>query len=373
MKNSISHLPLILLLLCICTSGINAQNRYNTDLLERMAEALSQKQIIMQWEEGEHDDKLSYRGKPLTVIIADGEVQHIGYRLFNAEERRKMPSPVYNFIERYALALDLPLKREKTDTRQIAEDHISFSTGTFSSLFGTKQDLAIEMHDGRDYTVSWKEQGKTSCCMNFPADYTLLHGSEMMENERRLSSQILRHKVRNDSVAPVVTRKQLMPTWQNNYFILSGESYYMDQLNTNLYYERISEREDAFRLVYNERYPLESLANLFTTTWIPNSFILGITLCKYGHSKESFEVPLTQWTDYCLKQGCKPYFGVISYDGETATCSLIMRNEACGYNHILKASMPMEQFPERRGLITARLYAYVPTYNIKYLFEEFGL
>lgn len=373
MKRSDSFLPSILLLLYFCTLGVNAQNRFNTDLLEQMAEAMSQKQNIAQWEEGEYYGKLHYQGKPLTVTIADGEVKHIGYTLFNKEERLEMPSPVYDFIERYALAINLPLKREKTVARQIAEDHISFNAGTFSSLFGSKKDLNIMMQDERNYTVSWNRQGETSCSMNFPADYALLHGSEMIENERRLSGQILRHKVRSDSVLPVVIREQLMPTWQNNYFILSGQSYYIDKLNTNLYYERTSDRGDEFQLVYNEKYPLESLANLFTTTWVPNSFTLDVTLCKYGNSKESFQVPLTQWTDYCLQQGCKPYFGVISYDGQTAVCSIIMRNAPCGYNHILKASIPMNQFMERKGLITARLFAYVPTYNIKYLFEEFGL
>lgn len=358
-------------------SGLSAQVSYNTDLLERMAKTMQLSDQIESLGEGAHYAVLQYQGHPLTVIVRNGEVRHIGFQIFNPDIRNQWSSPVYDFIERYALEIQLPHISPKTAERQIAEDGIRFSAGTFSTLLelpqGTEVDVTIDRHDGRNYSVSWRRKETTLCSIHFANNYELMHGSGMIENERRLPTQIKRYNENESTLSPdTVSREQLIPTWQDNYFIYPGQSYYTDRLNTNRYYERTGEDKEEFRLVYNEKYPLESLANLFTTRSIENDFTIDFSLRKYGGDAETIKVPLKQWTGYSLSEGCVPYFGLISYDGEEAICSVIWRNEENGYNHLTKIYVPVEILRQRTGEIKGKLVSYIPTYNIKNLFEELG-
>lgn len=71
-----------------------------------------------------------------------------------------------------------------------------------------------------------------------------------------------------------------------------------------------------------------------------------------------------------MRQGCTPYFGVISFEGTLAVCELLMRNANEGYCHVMKVTCDVEQLLDKKGNITARLTSYVPTFKIKNLFKE---
>lgn len=371
MKNNRLHTSLIAMLLCTMAGTLVARNGYRTDLLARMASSMQIASRLDTLEEGMHWRWETYKGKAVTVIVKDHQVEHIGYALFTPGQRMAFPSPVYNFLERYTLEMDVPLKREKSPARQIAEDGIAFEKGAFSSLHALLNDttcrINITNENGKRYIVRLEKGNTEFCHMHFPVSYDLLQGTAMLENERRLKEEITRsslHKIKQT----VVSRKELLPTWQSNYFILPGESYYTDELNTNRYYEQ-SEKGD-FRLVYHSKYPLESLANLLTTTEIDNQFIIDILLKKYGYKEEMINVPLERWITFCLDSGCTPYFGVISYDGNFAVCEVVMRNVAWGYNHVMKITFDVSQLEDRKGIIQARLNSYIPSSKIKYLFDE---
>lgn len=370
MKRYGLHVCLMLFFLGVINPDAPAQHEFRTDLLARMAASM-QISSLDTLQEGIHWQSLSYKGDPVTVIVRNHRIEHIGYALFTPFQRSALPAPVCNLLERYALEINLPLKREKSTVRQIAEDGISFEKGTFSFfrelIKDTTYQVTVENRNGKQYAVSWHKAGTVCCSVQFPVDFGLLNGSEMLENERRIGKEIEQTPATSGNPARV-SRDQLLPTWQTNYFILPGESYYTDELNTNRYYEQ--DKEGEFRLVYHSRYPLESLANLLTTTEIENQFILDIRLKKYGCTEETISVPLSRWTGFCLDNGCKPFFGVISYDGNLAVCELIMRNTQQGYNHILKVTFDIRQLENKKGVIQARLNSYVPASKIKYLFDE---
>lgn len=371
MKNNRLYTGLIAMLLCTMAGNLVARNGYRTDLLARMASSMQIASRLDTLKEGVHWRWETYKGKAVTVIVKDRQVEHIGYALFTPEQRMTFPSPVYNFLERYMLEMDVPLKREKSLARQIAEDGISFEKGTFSSLHALLNDTACRINitneNGKRYIVRLEKGNTVFCHMQFPVSYDLLQGTAMLENERRLKQEITSSSL-HERKKTVVSRKELLPTWQSNYFILPGESYYTDELNTNRYYEQ--DEKGDFRLVYHAKYPLESLANLLTTTEIDNQFIIDILLKKYGYKEEMINVPLDQWIMFCLDSGCTPYFGVISYDGNFAVCEVVMRNVAWGYNHVMKVTFDVSQLESRKGIIQARLNSYIPSSKIKYLFDE---
>lgn len=370
MENRWLYTCFIFLLLWGGHSDLAAQNSYQTDLLGRMATSLQLTSQFNTLKDGVYWKHFSFSGKPITVIVQNRRIEHIGYALFTPYQRSVISSPVFNFLERYSLEVDLTMNREKTVVKQIAEDDISFEKGTFSFFQTLLKDTTFVLNiknNGKRYTVNWHKNDVLHCSVNFPMDFDLLNGSEMLENERRIKTDIWTYPLQK--VVPMnVSLDKLQSTWQNNYFILPGESYYIDELNTNRYYEQSPKGE--FRLVYHSKYPLESLANLLTTQEIENEFTMNIRLKKYGFQEELISVPLNRWTNYCLMIGCRPFFGVISYEGNLAVCELVMRNVDQGYNHIMKITFDTSQLDARKGVIQARLNCYVPSSKIEYLFDE---
>lgn len=371
MKRKLCHIGLLLVFFLTNTFVLVAKNRYQTDVLTNMAGLLQLSSQLDTLKDGCHISAFFYKKHPLTVCVQNGSICHIGYALFTSEQRNALKSPVYNFLERYALAADLPLERKKTITKQLAEDDVNFTKGSISIITKMIGDtllrLTIENLNNKRYKVSWYDKDTLFCSVDFPIGYDLLHGTEMKENEKRIVEDILYTPLPVVRSLPV-KREQLHSTWQPNYFILPGESYYIDQLNSNRYYEKLNNGQ--FRLIFNQRYPLESLANLLTTVELENEFQVSVRLKKYDFNEDNFSVPLRQFISYFLQRGCVPYFGVISYEKTIAACQLVMYNVDEGYCHTMKITFDVERLSDKKGEMTVRLNSYIPTSKINYLFEE---
>ena len=371
MRKKLCFIGLLLTILWGNTSMMIAKNRYQTDILINMAELLRLSSQLDTLKNGCYQSKFFYDKRPLTICVQNGSICHIGYMLFSDQQRKALKSPVYNFLERYALAADLPLKRTKTVAKQLVEDDINFTKGTLSfmtKLIGdTTLNLTIENLNNKRYKVSWYKQDALYCAVDFPIGYDLLYGTEMMENEKRIVEDILYTPL--PAMQPLsVKREQLLSTWQSNYFILPGDTYYVDQLNSNRYYEKLDDGQ--FKLIFNRRYPLESLANLLTTVELANEFQVAVRLKKYDFNEDNFNTSLSQFISYFLHRGCVPYFGVISYEQTTAVCQLVMRNVDEGYCHAMKVTFDVEQLIDKKGKVTIRLNSFIPISKINYLFEE---
>lgn len=365
------HTCLLLFSLLAINNSLIASNDYKTDLLARMAASMNITSQLSSLANGEYYKQFTYQGQPVTVIVRNNSIEHIGHSLFTPYQRSLLKAPICNFIERFSLEIAVPLEREKSIEKHIAESGVSFDKGTFSSfchLFNdTTYQVSIENKDDKNYLVQWQKNNQTYCAIKFPIDYDLLNGSEMLENERRLAGEILKTSAAcSNSVA--ATPDELSATWQKNYFIQQGQSYYSNELNTNKYFEQ--DDTGGYNLVYTSKYPLESLANLLTSSAIDNQFVMDIRLKKYGLTEDAISVPLNSWINFCLNTGCTPYVGVINYDGNFATCELLMRNADLGYNHVMKLTFDITQLEDRKGIIEARLNSYVPSSKIKYLFDE---
>lgn len=358
-----------LILLSGVLSDITAAIRYKTDLLQRMAAEMQIEKTIDSLGDGDHYGILFFKSKPLTISMREGVVMHIGYRIFREELRIINPTPVYDFLERYFLELDLPYQRPKTIDKQIKEDEILFTIGSINMLCDlySVPEINITRHGIRGWSVNWRDNGEIVCEIHFKNHYELLNGSEMEENERRLIENLANHHVK-DTIPISVSIDQLATTWLENYFILLGESYYTDNMTSNMYYRR--ESKDKFSLLYTDILPVESLANIFTSTQIQNDFNLNIKYVRHNLQRDIINVPLNVWTDYCLQEGCQPFFGVISQNESFINCLIIMKNELMGYIHTLKVEFPIEILNAKAGDVSARLVSYIPVSKIFNLFEE---
>lgn len=152
---------------------------YRSDLLERMGKALGEENLVS-LPDGEHTAALTFMNTPVTIIRERGVIEHIGYSFFSTQERLLTGPVVCDFLERYALEADLPVKREKSLDTQLLEDGVIFSQGSLASLKtlcpGGHGILEIHNISHSRYIFKWQD-GQ----MVFPSDLELLTGRNMVE------------------------------------------------------------------------------------------------------------------------------------------------------------------------------------------------
>ncbi|MCM1504364.1 MAG: hypothetical protein NC127_04120 [Muribaculum sp.] len=391
------------------STAIASSLEFATDQLEAMAKVMNFSAMDVPADDEDATINLSYKNTPVRVDLTDGKVVHIGYSIFDDALRMGPNNVVFNFLERYALAADMPLKREKSVNTMLAEDQITFEGGEFARLKQMKSDgysISVSNQNGRRYRVSWDNpDGQTAYAVSFPISYDLLHGTGMVENERRLLDDLSSHRITpvlNDSV----TRQNLLPTWNINYYIRPGNSYYTDALTSNRYYHLSifdpAASKKAFELIENAEtseenvpdgkvdippgslikqrtyelinnssvYPIETMANLLTTGELDNDFILDIKHIGYDFDYKNISVPLNNVINYFRNKGCEVFFGISKDDDKAYTDVVIFRNIPEGYCHTMRVTVNKDDLESGQGRFPARLTSYIPISKISSLFGE---
>ncbi len=342
--------------------------RYATNRLERIATLLKIDNAI-----GKGDTLFTHNNRQVYVARNGDIVNHIGYRLFINGERELLDLPVFDFLERSVLEADIPgILKDVTVERSLEEDGVKYANGNLRTLLDVAPDtsliLAIENPDGRNYLLRWTDQNNEMVyAVTFPIFYDLLHGTDMTENEYRLWEGLSGNSiVRRDTLQ--VDASMLVETPDSAVMMLEGEQYYFPENNSNRYYEAIDSVN--VKLVCSEKHPLYSLANLVTSTEIENGYQVRVRLVGYDYSDRYFTMPLSEFIDYFLKQGCKPFFGVIEADDKKITALLTMKNEKEGYCHNIRLTAPSSIMNIENGEINARITPYIPISRILSLFDD---
>lgn len=335
---------------------------FRSDRLETMANALG-KAAIVALPDGVHP--LSWAGEPVSVVKNGGTVEHIGYALFSEEQLALTGVVIGRFLERYSLEADLPLQREKTVEIQLLEDGVSFPRGgglnSLLQLSRTPEHpLRLSQAGGRMYLLEWG-----SFAMVFPADAELLLGRTQEENDRRLPEELSNAPAPQMPPIPVLEELSGRPDG-----ILAEERgwYYLPKLNANRYFVALP--DGGLRAVDTPAHPAETIANLLAGLVDAGTITVHIKRGIYGLRQDYFSIPFRALAGYAQQWGCTPYWGTIALDEELLEGELILRNEAAGFNHVLRLQVPFTVLAGKEGSIQARLTPFVPTHSLKYLFEE---
>lgn len=378
LKDSVKILLTILLWGVVCVASaheLQFKNSYFSKELEAIAKKASVASICDTLSEGVHYHCTTYKNLPLTIIVEEGEVWHIGFSVFTTSQRRLMDSFICNFIERYALAQKLPMGRGRTNEELMQQDYVMFRKGSFDTMKQIMADSTLTINISKISNlnvISWSKNGNLLCELGFPSSYKLLLGMEMDELDGKLKADILSTKTSLSDSLQEFKPEELVKSVTNDFFVKKGTNYYFAELNSDLYLQSVNDNQGnhSYQIMFNERYPHQSLANMMTTTALKNNLELQIKQEVYGGKDSLFLVPLTQFVTFCLKKGCKPYFCVISDTGSMMDCELIMCNETLQYNHVMRMNVNIDDVKCRSGVIKARLDAYIPTHYLKNLFNE---
>lgn len=334
------------------------QVRYATARLQSMAQ-----QLPVDWSKlvyGENNG-FTYSGHPLTIYVNEwNEVTHIGYRLFPADIRKSSPSPVYDFLERYFLELDLLKDIDKS--MRLALDKVQLNAKTpeiIHTLDGSER-LQVDMLSLKRYQVSWSKNNLNILTITFDMDYQLLSGCNSIEAEKKLIRELRRY-CQQDLYEPIEDLPETNVT-DNDFWQVDKGSYILDEIRHTLYYEKKEKKE--WSLVCDISHPIWSTFNLMLSTNIEHHCNLDMVVDLYGYHQTKLIIPLKKWIAFCLEQGCKAYVGIKTHRNNTITGTVFMVNEKMGYNHMLTIELNKNIIAHRKGDIRSRLYAYIPLHNV---------
>lgn len=295
-----------------------------------------------------------------------GDVSHIGYRLFaNDMVAAHGASPVFDFIERYALELDLQLDgRMQTDRMCI--DKVVCGSGDISMLahITPAMPFSLEEIERRMYRVRWTlPSGKLS--LTIPADCQLLKGGNAVELEDIFERDVQR--------MPLIPEKDIIADWSQakvsrsgTFLIAEGEDYLSSAIRSDLYLQE--EKKGHLRLVADKANPILSVRNILltglTSGLVEGEIPVELTIDHYGNKRTKVDVSYRQIVNYMQSEGCRMFLGIKTRTDSHITATLFAFNKAMAYNHVLSIDFPLSLLNTGEGEIKAILYAYIPLQNV---------
>ena len=292
------------------------------------------------------------------------------FRLFSQKVKSDYPSVVYDFLERYLYELD-SLQRKGIDIQQkIIDDKVVFIKGSVTTANKITVDMGvkIDLLEGKMYQVSWlNASGEVVLGICFPMQYELILGKPKNVIEKELKSEIMKSSEYTitdytDADFEILEDGCYTPKYNSN--------YYLESLNTATYYIKTS--TDKYSPTFNNDDKWHSAANLLQGCISDISrYTLFIKQNLYGFKYDSFSVPLAKWIGYCQKMKMTTYFAVEEEREDGIKALVIAQNPYLGFNHILSLIIPHNFVKSKRCVLKATLNAYVPTQNVKELYQQY--
>ncbi len=281
-----------------------------------------------------------------------GTVTQMGCRIFSEFQRELFPEMICDFLERYNLyfrVLKPAMREEVILDHNIQVDYFGFLK--VDSLC----DFALQETD-KVYTAIWTHDSTQVCRMEFPKAYSLISGRNIAEAQQYMYDALTGNAPDFDSYV-FNDFSQLKAT--PKYLLLAGQNYMIESMSSCKYFNR----RDTTPL-FNVFFPEESWANVMTGL-VEISKPVKVVMSRYDNTEQVFEVPLSRLVSYCLMDRSVAYFGVEEVSDLGLTATVIYANPKYNFNHLLYMKIdPMQE------VITVNVNAYIPTHNLKDLYNE---
>ena len=364
--------------------GATPHPTFATERLQKMAKALPgvpfEKLTV-----GYHTD-YSFQGRPLTIRVNQwNEVDHIGYRIFDTASYRSKSALVYDFLERYLL--DLSIDDEIDKHIRMGIDKFVIEEGTLETVFQIEADdkLEVSYNEFKHYRVAWKRDGKYILSFLFDMDYQLMTGCNSIELEKnyiRAISRLQGQKRRKEHTLPKEIERH-----KGKYYIQEGESFLIPAIRSSRYFvfdtflvkdsAVVKDARGGDDIMYYRdtvcfwdnvcasSKAVWSAFNLMLSSTSMGKFFLDATLDMYGYQSQLLtKIPMADWVEYTRSEGCEIFLGLKSKTHKVIRGTLFCPNVSAGYCHMMSVEIPISSFNSRGGVVTGRLYTYIPLHNI---------
>lgn len=312
-------------------------------------------------------DCYRYQGHALTVRKNRlGEIDHIGLKLFPQAMRDAAPSPVYDFLERDFLernlnGLDAGLRHH------LATSHLSFVVGnarTPLSFRGDEQ-FTEESIDMKRYRATWTRAGREVLTISFDMDYEMLSGCNAIELEEQYVRRLKRFV---PTQSPQPSEPSSVPDGMDAY-VVRGDSFLIREMRNDIFLERDS---TGWHLINRTDSPERTLSNMMLSPLFEPQSTVQLMVDKYGYASECVELPYRHFLLMAVEEGCTPYFGVKTKNGDGSySGTLMLVNRKGGYVHMLSAIVPVTSLAAgSETVFSGRLLLYIPIFNVSDRFFE---
>lgn len=311
--------------------------------------------------EASNDTVFTYKGYTVKMKTDGDSIYHIGLNLFNPEWGTMVDGRILDFIES-ALLYEIVLGNHSGNAEI---DIIKGNLSDFKNL-GPNSTCNITNSDLKELMVEWiSEKGKETR-ISFPINYETILGGTRGEIEAEFISR-LKKPVATERGVTIIEKVNLEPYGEEGY-ILPGPIYIDRQIARNVYLGS----EDASDIIWDVSKPVESISNLFSYAPVKKDAGLDLTVFKHEYGeKEHLKTSIEHLLSIAEEEGCLPFWGLESFDGNSLTGSLFLYNPQQGYDHVVKIECNPKDVIEGKGEIIAKAYLYIPTNNVRALDEPY--
>ena len=93
---------------------------------------------------------------------------------------------------------------------------------------------------------------------------------------------------------------------------------------------------------------------------------------KYDYTKEAVSLKMKDFIGYMKSEGCVPFWGVESIEGDKIEGALFLYNKDKGFNHVLKIEAYTKDVAAGKRELTATAYLLSPTTNVRDLNYQYN-
>jgi len=362
----------IALFLCFQTLGAqNFATRHLKDLSDLINCPLPQQSDIF--------DCPQIRNFPLLIEYDHtGTVSHLGVSLFSETMKEAVGKPVCDFQER--LFLELFLQKDETKVQKLLDEYkvlwedSYLSSGKLlkllenSLLFALKEATNYALtKDSLTWRSSWSDSTR-NFSLRFLSNYDLILGMDKKEAEIWLIEQLQNFHYESDTILPPLVETGELEQLSRKVYVKRGRNLFVQGMNNNLYFSPDTVA-CAFYLLYDRKFPEESIVNLFNH---PNQQAEGLNLqikqVLYGGS-QSYGMRLSDFQKF-MGDDYEIYTGIVKCMADTVEFIVAYKSKWYNCSHLLHIQTTPQHLFNKTGVLNAKFTAFIPNHNIKDLFKD---
>lgn len=346
----------VIILIASCVLGFAGTQEQNRKIIEGLQKA------------GIHIDEtcdsiFSYDGYSVRICPSEDSSVHIGLNLFSPEFKNTIGKETLDFIERELLYSIVEGRLKDGSNIELTRGKISdFRKIDISTPFN------IFNKDSKELTIEWTPENNSSVVLTIPMSYETIHSGTRGEIEESFISKLKKHHSSGKNATDFDFDISKLEPYGESDYILPGPVYLNKNISRNIY---LSSANPPI-IIWDVNKPLESISNLFTYSPNAGSIDAELTILKHEYGeKELIKTNIENLLAVAEAEGCIPYWGVESFEGSKLIGSLFLYNQQLGYDHVVKVECIPEEIIEGKGKITATVFLYIPTNNVKTLDEPY--
>lgn len=292
---------------------------------------------------------------------AFSQVKSGGLRLFSDGMRQAYPSAPLDYVEDAYRAYANGVKDDSSRF-----EGLTFVYGSWESLAAALTDstaCTVSLINGRQYSIVWDGIAQ----IVFPVQYDRIIGDSRSVIEDSLIRRLKSCRVEAVCVIPdsLVAADTLVG---DSLYVVKGDTYGVAQVSRDVYLMMTA--DSLMATVYSPEMPVATLADMFICGLDGLSVPAVITIPRHDYGVvDTLTTTVESLREVCGADGCVPFWGTESIDGDELRGTVFFYNRALGYDHVLRVVCDPRLIGAPDFCLHCRMSLFVPTNNVKNLYE----